>query len=207
MKTSDLNVIVIDDDRQLHESYLSYFKKYPDYNLKGIYNNIELALVDFDRTRPDIIISEISLQGLCGIEGIRAFRKRDADVKIIMFSENKDFEMVKRAFKNSANGYLTKPLTKKRLLHALNSIRYEGAALSSDIAKQIISVFHRKSYKFFSERENQIVDYLCQGATYKIIADKLFVTTSAINFHIQNIYLKLDVNSKSEALQKLQALE
>ena len=207
MKTSDLNVIVIDDDRQLHESYLSYFEKYPDYNLKGIYNNIELALVDFDRTRPDIIISEISLQGLCGIEGIRAFRKRDADVKIIMFSENKDFEMVKRAFKNSANGYLTKPLTKKRLLHALNSIRYEGAALSSDIAKQIISVFHRKSYKFFSERENQIVDYLCQGATYKIIADKLFVTTSAINFHIQNIYLKLDVNSKSEALQKLQALE
>ena len=207
MKTSDLNVIVIDDDRQLHESYHSYFEKYPDYNLKGIYNNIELALLDFDRSRPDIIISEISLQGLCGIEGIRAFRKRDADVKIIMFSENKDFEMVKRAFKNSANGYLTKPLTKKRLLHALNSIRYEGAALSSDIAKQIISVFHRKSYKFFSERENQIVDYLCQGATYKIIADKLFVTTSAINFHIQNIYLKLDVNSKSEALQKLQALE
>lgn len=207
MKACNLNVIVIDNDKQLHESYFNYFEKYSDYNLNGIYATIEQALEDLDRTQPDIIISEISLQGLGGIDGIRHFRKRDADVKIIMISVNKDFEIVKRAFKNGANGYLTKPLTKKRLLYALNSIRYEGAALSSDIAKQIISVFQRKSYKFFSERENQIVDYLCQGATYKIIADKLFVTTSAINFHIQNIYLKLDVNSKSEALTKLQALE
>jgi DNA-binding NarL/FixJ family response regulator len=83
----------------------------------------------------------------------------------------------------------------------------EGAAMSNDIVKKIIHNFHKKTFAFFSERENQIVDYLCQGATYKMIAQKLFVTPSAVNFHIQNIYLKLDVNSKSEALSKLEQLQ
>ena len=68
-------------------------------------------------------------------------------------------------------------------------------------------MFQRKSYSAFSKRENQIIDYLCEGETYKTIADKLFVTPSAVNFHIQNIYLKLDVNSKSEALEKLRLLD
>ena len=83
----------------------------------------------------------------------------------------------------------------------------DGATMSNDIISKIISKFQRKSYDFFSERENQVVEYLCQGATYKTIAEELFVTASAINFHVQNIYLKLDVNSKSEALRKLQEME
>ncbi|MGB5226611.1 MAG: response regulator transcription factor, partial [Eudoraea sp.] len=142
-----------------------------------------------------------------GIEGIRLFRKKDPEVKILMISAQNDFEIIKKAFKNQANGYLTKPVTKKRMFNALNSLKFEGATMSNDIVKKVISMFHRKSYHNFSERENQIIDYLCQGATYKLIADKLFVTTSTINFHIQNIYLKLDVNSKSEALTKLQEME
>ena len=101
---------------------------------------------------------------------------------------------------------MTKTITRKRLYHALNAVKNEGAVIGNDIAKTIISMFQPKSYQSFSERENQIIDYLGQGATYKTIADKLFVTTSAINFHIQNIYLKLNVNSKSEALLKLQEI-
>jgi DNA-binding NarL/FixJ family response regulator len=124
-----------------------------------------------------------------------------------MVSGENDFEVIKKAFKYGASGYLTKPITKKRLKDALNSIRYEGAALSNDIARKIIQAFRRKSYDCFSERENEIIEYLSQGDTYKTIAEKLFVSPSTINFHIQNIYLKLDVNSKSEALQKLRALD
>ena len=124
-----------------------------------------------------------------------------------MASEENDFKMIKRAFKSGVNGFLTKPLTKKRLKNALYSVKYEGAVLSNDIAAKLIATFHQKSYNFFSNRENQIIEFLCQGATYKSIADQLFVTTSTINFHIQNIYLKLDVNSKSEALEKLRELD
>ena len=124
-----------------------------------------------------------------------------------MLSAQSDLEIVKKAFKNMADGYLTKPVSKSSLFHALNSIKYEGATISNDIAKKIISMFQPKSYASFSERENQIIEYLSQGATYKTIANNLFVTPSTVNFHIQNIYLKLNVNSKSEALKKLRKME
>ena len=206
MKSNILKIIVIDNDRLFHAAYMYYFETYRDYSLQGIYVSVEDALKDFDNVLPDIIVSEVSMPEVCGIEGIRLFRKKDPDIKIIMISAQNDFEIIKKAFKNQANGYLTKPVTKKRMYNALNSIKFEGATMSNDIVKKVISMFHRKSYHNFSERENQIIDYLCQGATYKLIADKLFVTTSTINFHIQNIYLKLDVNSKSEALVKLKEI-
>ena len=207
MKSNILNIIVIDNDHLFHAAYKYYFETYQDYALKGVYISVEDALKDFDHVQPDIIVSEVSMPNVCGIEGIRLFRKKDPDIKIIMISEQNDFELIKNAFKNQANGYLTKPVTKKRMYNALNSIKYEGATMSNDIVKAVISMFHRKSYNVFSDRENEIIDYLCQGATYKLIADKLFVTPSTVNFHIQNIYLKLDVNSKSEALTKLQQME
>ncbi len=207
MKSNILKIIVIDNDRLFHAAYRYYFETYQDYSLQGIYVSVEEALKDYDDLLPDIIVSEVSMPNVCGIQGIGMFRKKDPDVKIIMISAQNGFEVIKRAFKNRANGYLTKPVTRKRLYNALNSIKFEGATMSNDIVKAVISMFHRKSYNTFSERENQIIDYLCQGATYKLIADKLFVTTSTVNFHIQNIYLKLDVNSKSEALTKLQEME
>jgi len=124
-----------------------------------------------------------------------------------MLSGRNDFDLVKKAFKNNANGYLSKPVSERKLYNALDSIKSEGAAMSNDIISLFIATFQRKSRDIFSERENQVIDLLCQGATYKSIAEKLFVTASAVNFHVQNIYLKLDVNSKSEALLKLQQLD
>lgn len=208
METNTLKVIAIDNDKAFHDTYAYYFQSYFNYSLAGVYATVEDALEDFDRVEPDIILSEVDLDNqVCGIDGIQHFKMLDPDVKVIMVSRVSEFDTIKRAFKNEANGYLTKPVTKKRLLRALNSIRDEGAALSSDIAKKIIAMFQRKSYRIFSERENEIIEYLGQGATYKSIAEKLFVTPSTINFHIQNIYLKLDVNSKSEALRKIRELD
>lgn len=207
MNTTLSNIIVIDNDRFFHEAYHKYFEPYLEYSLKGVYATIPDALAEYDKVRPHIIFSEVELPGTSGIEGIQLFRKKDPEVKIVMLSENKEFEMVKKAFKNTANGYLSKPVSERTLFNALDSIKREGSTMSSDIVSQIISKFQKKSNDFFSERENQVIEYLCQGATYKTIAEKLFVTASAINFHIQNIYLKLNVNSKSEALRKLQEME
>lgn len=207
MKTTTLQVMVIDNDPKFHETYRYYFHNYQEFSLIGIYNSAEDALADYERQRPDIVLSEVNLRGISGIEAISEFRKLDPEASVLMVSNENDFNAIKRAFKQGAAGYLTKPISMKRLLHALNSIKDEGAALSNDIVKKIIDTFRRKSYKFFSERENQIIDHLCQGDTYKTIANKLYVSTSTINFHIQNIYLKLDVNSKSEALNKIRQLD
>ncbi|WP_425423091.1 response regulator transcription factor [Robiginitalea biformata] len=207
MKTTTLKVMVIDSDIRFLEDYPYYFNTYRDYDLAGIYSSVAEALEDYSRIQPDIVLSEVHLPEGCGVAGIAEFRKRDADAKVIMVSDETDFETIKKSFKLGAVGYLTKPVSKKRLEQALDSIKYEGAALSHDIAKQVISMFRRKHYANFSERENEIIECLGQGMTYKSMAEKLFVTTSTINFHIQNIYLKLDVNSKSEALQKIRQLE
>ncbi|MBT8312832.1 MAG: response regulator transcription factor [Maribacter sp.] len=207
MRSDVMKIIIVDNDVLLHEKYDSYFENFKDFCLLGIYLSLENALMDYDDLQPDIIISEVGYSDISGIQGIRLIRKKDSHVKVLMISHKSEFEIIKKAFKNGANGYLTKPLNKKRLHRALNSIKYEGAAMSRDIVQKVISNFHIRSYGVFSERENEIIDYLCKGATYKVIADKLFVTTSTINFHIQNIYLKLNVNSKSEALMKLQEME
>ena len=207
MKSNVLKVIVIDHDLSLRQAYHHYFETYKEYSLEGIYISVQEALLDYDNVLPDIIVSEATMPDSCGIEGIGLFRKKDPEVKIIMISGQIDFDMIKRAFKNMANGYLSKPIGPESMHHALNEIRYEGATISNDIAKKIISMFQRKPLASFSERENQIIEHLCQGATYKTIADNLFVTPSTVNFHIQNIYLKLNVNSKSEALGKLREME
>jgi DNA-binding NarL/FixJ family response regulator len=180
---------------------------YLEYSLEQIYVSVEEALSDYGRLSPDIVFIEVFQKDECGIECIQRFRKKDTNVKIIMLGEQNDFELVKKAFKNTANGYLSKPVGERKLYSALDSIKNEGATMSNDIISLFITAFQRKSRKIFSERENQVIDLLCQGATYKSIAEKLFVTASAVNFHVQNIYLKLDVNSKSEALLKLQQLD
>jgi len=207
MNHDPLKIIVIDQEQSCHETYATYFNSFLEYSLKGVYGTMQEALNAYAHAVPDVIFSEIALPDHCGIEAIPLFRKRDPKVKIIMLSANNDFELVKKAFKYGANGYVTKPLSVRSLFNALDAVEHEGATLSNDIAKMIIGMFQRKSRRLFSERENQVIDQLFQGATYKTIAEKLFVTTSAVNFHIQNIYLKLDVNSKSEALSKLRQLE
>lgn len=206
MKTQKSRIIVIEKNEVLSKAYQGYLAELTDYVLAGTYTDVQKALKAFRTTKPDIIFSEVGLKGINGIEAIRLFRKKDRNVQIVMVSALNDFDIIKKAFKQGANGYLTKPMSADKLDHALTSIKREGAAMSNDIVKKVVANFHKKSFAFFSERENQIVDYLFKGATYKIIADKLFVTTSTVNFHIQNIYLKLDVNSKSEALTKLERL-
>ncbi|MDC0008302.1 response regulator transcription factor [bacterium] len=206
MKQQVQNVIIIENNLKLHATYISYFNSYSDFNLCGLFTTVEDALSSYSELAPDMIISEVSFPKMSGIDGISLFRKKDPNVKILMSSMENDVEIIKNSFKNGANGFLSKLVTQKRLYTALVSLKKDGAAISTDVAKKMISLFQRKSYQSFSERENQIIDHLKQGATYKTIAEKLFVTTSAINFHIQNIYLKLNVNSKSEALNKLQEI-
>ena len=207
MNNTPLKVIVIDDDPRAHERYSYYLSSYEGYKLSGLYRRVEDALEDSPRVAPDLVISEVSFSGLCGIESLAGFQKYHSSPAVIVISRETDFDRITKAFQYGVEGYLTKPVGKKRLRQALNAVRKDGAALSSDVAKKVISSYRKKTYDFFSERENEIIEHLSRGATYKEIADQLFVTPSTVNFHIQNIYLKLDVNSKTEALKKIRKMD
>lgn len=199
--------MVIDDDLKFCAAYEYFFEQYENYDLVGVYTGVFDALDAFEKIKPDIIISDISMPMMNGIEGMKLFRRKDDQVKFILISSHSDMNLIKDAFSNMANGYLTKPVSEESLLEALNAVRDKGVKISMDITQKVISSFHRKKYDMFSDRENEIVELLAVGETYRSIADKLFVTPSTINFHVQNIYLKLNVNSKAEALAKLKNMD
>ncbi|MDC6363164.1 MULTISPECIES: response regulator [Flavobacteriaceae] len=207
MKTHPLQIAIIDNDESLKPMYKLYFEDTVEYELHGIYKSVHELLSNFGRKTPDIILSEVTLAGISGIDGLEYFLRKDEDLKVLMMSQKSDFKVIKESFKKGASGYLTKPLTKDRLFAAVEALHLHGVALEHEIAKKIIHSFQTKSFDSFSRKENQIAELLTQGFTYKMIADKLCVTPSAVNFHIQNIYVKLNVNSKSEALEKLREME
>lgn len=207
--TSKKRVIVIEDDEILLESYEYYIKSFEGYDLKGLYRNVNDALKDFENTYPDIIISDISMPGISGIEGVKRFKALDSSVKIILISVHDDIDFVLDSIKNKVDGYLTKPINKESLNQALLSVEYGGVPLTGDISKLIIDMLRTEKQEIFahddmfSGREVEILELFTKGYTYKSIAETLFISHSTVNFHIQNIYSKLDVNNKSDALIKL----
>ncbi len=207
MKTNPLKIVIIDNDENLHPFYQLYFKDEPLYELVGIHTSVHKFISNSRRTNPDIVVSEINLPGISGIDGIQYFIEQNKSPKVLMISPKCNFEVIKEAFKMGADGFLSKPLNKNRFFHALEELHQHGVVLEHDVARKIIHSFQIKAFERFSKKENQIIELFTQGYTYKMIANKLCVTPSAINFHIQNIYVKLNVNSKSEALKKLQEME
>lgn len=209
MSTSKRRIIVVEDDPILLDSYEYYLSTYDNYLLTGLYSNIYDALNDYKNSQPDIIISDISMPGINGIEGIKMFKELDASVKIILISVHDEINYVLSSIENKVDGYLTKPVNKNSLLDALNSVKCGGVPLTPDISKLIIDLLvNQKKDLFnkndmFSDREIEILKLFTTGHTYKSIADTLFISHSTVNFHIQNIYNKLDVNNKSDALTKL----
>ncbi|MEL6484910.1 MAG: response regulator transcription factor [Bacteroidota bacterium] len=207
MNKSLTSIVIVDSDMSTHETYRNYFSNSTAYELLEIYSSISDLLAHPVRKYPDIIVSETTLPGISGLDGIEFVRKRKSNTKILMMSEVSDFSLIREAFKRGADGFLTKPIQHERFFNAMDSLQRHGAALGHDIVKKIIHSFQSRTFDTFSKKENQIIELLTQGFTYKMIADKLCVTPSAVNFHIQNIYVKLNVNSKSEALEKLRELE
>lgn len=209
MNTLKKRIIVIEDDPILLDSYEHYISTFKNFSLKAMYNNVHDALKHYETTSPDIIISDISMPGISGIEGIKKFKEKDSSVKIILISVHDEIDFVLNSIENKVDGYLTKPISKNGLLHALESVEQGGIPLTPDISKLLVKlVVDKKDDLFskndlFSEREIEILKLFTTGHTYKSMAETLFISHSTVNFHIQNIYSKLDVNNKSDALIKL----
>lgn len=199
-------VIVIEDDEILLDSYRYFINSYDGYVLRGAFMNVNEALREYETIFPDIIISDISMPGMSGIEGLSKFKALDDAVKIIMVSVHDDLSYILDSIKNKADGYLTKPINKISLKSSLDALSNDGAPLSNDVSRKLISIFQKEKHAMFSDRENEIIELFTKGLTYKSIAEELFITASTVNFHIQNIYSKLEVKSKSEALKKITQL-
>jgi len=145
---------------------------------------------------------DIGLPGISGIEGIRRIKSAKPDIDILTVTVHDEDEKVFNALCAGATGYLTKNVSPERLIQAINEVRNGGAPMSTNIARMVISSFQISTQSPLTPRETEVLQLMTKGKSYTMIADELFINKETVRSHIKNIYQKLNVNSKSAAIEK-----
>ena len=197
-----IKVLIIEDDADIRESLSILIKGMNDFELTGSYDGCEPALAENQVQQSDVLLLDIDLTGMTGIEGIPLFRQKNPELDIIMMTVHENPELVFEALKAGACGYLTKNVQPVKILESIREIYNGGAPMSSHIARMVVDSMQTKSDTDLSDREKEVLTHLCHGESYKIIAENLFISEETVRFHIKNIYKKLQVHSKSEAVSK-----
>ncbi|MEN1786003.1 MAG: response regulator [Bacteroidota bacterium] len=166
MKVSPKQVMVLDHDTKTAGLCRAIFEDSERYQFRVERNTLRDAILNQDLDYADLLITETKVNGQSSFRYIANLLRANPALRVLIVSSVNDFDVIRQAFRLGVNGYLTKPLTIDRLMGAIKTIEEEGTALSSDVSKKIVSVFQQQTYEVLSRRENQIVNYLGQGATY-----------------------------------------
>lgn len=205
----EIKVAIIEDQKHAREGLAALIDGTSGYRTVGHFASMEEALSQLEQEIPDVILMDIQLPGMNGIEGVRIVKSRHPGIQILMLTVFADNDYIFEAICAGACGYLLKDTRPTRLLEAIRELHGGGAPMSPEIARQVVTMFHKvappknQDYQL-SAREVQVLKLLADGHSYKTAAAELGVSLDTLRFHIRNIYEKLHVHSKSEAV--LQAL-
>jgi DNA-binding NarL/FixJ family response regulator len=202
-----IKAAIIEDRRDLREGLTILINGTPGYRCVGSFRSMEEALPEIGRDLPHVALVDIGLPGISGIEGIRQLRERFPGLALLVLSVYDDDEKVFEALCAGACGYLLKHTTPARLLEALKEAINGGAPMSPEVARRVLAIFReirppeRADYHL-TAHEKRLLKLLVEGHNFKAIAPQLGVTVHTVAFHMQRIYEKLQVHSKSEAVAK-----
>ena len=197
-----LRVVVIEDDTLIREGFTNLINQSDNLICIANYDNCEEAIKNLTKDGPQIILMDIGLPGISGIEGIRRIKKIRTDIEIIVVTVHDDDFKVFDALCAGASGYLTKNISPENLLNAIDEVSTGGAPVSTNIARMVIKSFQKSAESPLSSRETEVLQLLGRGKSYTMIADDLFIDKETVRSHIKNIYRKLEVSSKAEAIEK-----
>lgn len=195
-------VLIVEDDQEIRNSFSLIVNSSQKFMVINAYNNCEDAIENIHRDKPEIILMDIELPGMNGIQGTKTIKEKSPHSEIIMVTVYEDSELVFEALKAGASGYITKSANYMELLSALDEIVKGGAPMSSRIARMVIDNYHVNPNSPLTRRETEILQLISEGKTYTQISEELFISKETSKTHIKNIYSKLQVNSKSEAIAK-----
>ncbi|GAB6283553.1 MAG: response regulator transcription factor [Ignavibacterium sp.] len=208
MKYSEIiNVVIIEDNKFIRNGWELILQNEKDFQIIGSYGSCEEAFKNEDIALADIILMDIGLPGISGIDGVKYLKEKFPKLIIIMCTIYEDDDKIFDALCAGAVGYLLKKTEPAQLASALRDAYYGGSPMTPSVARKIISIFQKKPVISFNgenveltEREIQILTLMSKGKSYKEIANEIFLSIDGVTYHIRNIYEKLNVHSRSEAV-------
>ena len=200
-------VAIIEDVREIREGLGQLINSTPGHRCTGIYASMEEALEKIPHNLPDLVLSDIGLPGMDGIEGIRQLKERHPSLTIMMLTVYDDNERIFDALCAGACGYLLKKTPWPKLIEALKEAIEGGSPMSPEVARRVITLFReikppRQAQHELTPHETRLLRMLVEGHSYKTAAAQLNVSVNTIKFHLRHIYEKLQVHTKSEAVAK-----
>ena len=201
-----ISVAIVEDIQDIRESLQTLVSGMPGYTCAGSYATAEAALADIPVIRPDVVLMDINLPGMNGVDAVKQLKENLPDINFLMCTVFEDDENIFLALRAGAGGYILKNNSPKKILEAIKDVHAGGAPMSATIAKKVINSFHHiakeaiPKHAALSEREVEVLQLLSQGLLYKEAASKLGLSVETIRSHCRKIYEKLQVNTKLEAI-------
>lgn len=194
-------IVIIEDNAQIREGFAAVLESTEAITITGQYGNCEEAIKNLQDDNPKVLLMDIGLPGMNGIEGTAVIKKLMPEVIVIIITVLEESEKVFQSLCAGAGGYIIKNSALEEIVRTINEALAGGAPMSLSIAKMVVSSFKQSSNSPLSERETAVLQAIAEGKTYSKIALDLFVSKETVRSHIKNIYHKLAVNSKAQALK------
>ena len=199
-------VSIVEDNEKLRGTLARLLNRAEGFRCVSQYPSAEDALKGLPDDKPDVVLMDINLPGMNGVECVRQLKKISPQVQIMMLTVYEDTENIFDALKAGASGYLLKRTTGPELIEAIHDVLRGGSPMTAHIARKVVQSFQKNApaqpAENLSEREQQVLDLLSQGLMYKEIADKLQISYETVHTYIRRIYEKLRVRTRTEAVAK-----
>ena len=196
-----IKVFIYDDNNARRDSLKALMELSPELAFVGEAANCSNVLTDMETIFPDVVLMDINMPDVDGIEGLKTIKKNQPHIKVLMQTVFDDDDKVFECIRNGASGYILKKDSPQRILQAIQEVYEGGAVMNPSIALKVLDYFHpAKKDNPLSTRETEVLKLLADGLSYKMIADKLFLSFNTVNTHVKHIYEKLHVSSIGEAI-------
>jgi RNA polymerase sigma factor (sigma-70 family) len=205
-----ISVSIVEDNDQLRATLAKVIGRAPGFKFASDYRSAEDALAGLPKVKPDVVLMDINLPGMNGVECVRQLKTLVPATEVMMLTVYEDTENIFNALAAGASGYMLKRTSSKELIEAIHEVKRGGSPMTTHIARKVAQSFQKTSgqqraaneLSELSEREQQVLDLLSQGLIYKEIADKLSISYETVHTYIRRIYEKLQVRTRTEAVAK-----
>jgi DNA-binding NarL/FixJ family response regulator len=202
-----IRAAIVEDDEKIRSSLVVLIEGTHGFRCVGAYGDAEAALSDLPRKEPDVVLVDINLPGMQGVDLVRSLRQNDTAMQFIMLTVYEDTDKIFDSLAAGAVGYLLKMTLPDEILSAIRDVRGGGSPMSPQIARKVVQSFHKPAGKEgekirLTSREEEILKLLSKGFLYKEIAEQLFISPDTVHNHLRHIYEKLQVHSRTEAVVK-----